>query len=116
MASMLQQGRSARAMALMLGLSPSTVTQELAHNTLADLAYGSHTARMSCLGRRVAARPVGELDFAGLGWSVVPELQARGAFKPAHLPGTLRDKLFGRAGPGRARRPASQPAMKAPAA
>ena len=106
MASLLRQGFSARAMALMLGRSLSTVIQELVRNTLADLAYGSHTARMSCLGRRVAARPVGELDFAGFGWSVVPELRARGAFKPAHRPGTLRDKLFGRAAPGPA---ASQP-------
>jgi hypothetical protein len=90
----------------MLGRSLSTVTQQLARKALADLGYGSYTARLCWLGRRVAARPVGELNFAGLGWSVAPELRARGAFKTAHRPGTLRDKLFGRAGPGRA---ANQP-------
>ncbi|MBC7726991.1 MAG: hypothetical protein H7242_05150 [Microbacteriaceae bacterium] len=92
-----QQGFSARAMALMLDGSRSAITQKLARNTLADLAYGSHTARMSCLGRRVAARPVGKLDFAGVGWSVVPELKACGAFETAHRLDTLRDKLIGQA-------------------
>ena len=60
MASMLQQG-----------LSPSTITRELARNTMSDLPYGSHSAQVACLGRRVAARPVGKLDFAGVGWGVV---------------------------------------------
>lgn len=35
--------------------------------------------------------------FIDFGQRVVPELQARGAFKTAHRDGTLRDKLFGRA-------------------
>ena len=71
MASMLQQGLSARAMARALSRSPSTISRELARNTLGDLPYGSHTAQVACLGRRVAARPVGKLDFAGVGWGVV---------------------------------------------
>lgn len=47
-------------------------------------------------------------DFARL---VVPELQARGAFKTAYRPGTLRDRLFGRGD----RLPASHPALRPPA-
>jgi hypothetical protein len=38
---------------------------------------------------------------------VVPELQARGAFKTAHRDGTLRDELF-----GRMRLPAGHPASR----
>ena len=44
-------------------------------------------------------------DFVEL---VVPELQARGAYKLAYAPGTLREKLFGR----EPRLPASHPARK----
>ncbi|HEY0185437.1 MAG TPA: LLM class flavin-dependent oxidoreductase [Rhodopila sp.] len=44
--------------------------------------------------------------FADMADLVVPELQARGLFKHAYAPGTLREKLFGR-GP---RLPASHPA------
>ena len=58
MASMQQQGRSVRAMALVLGRSPSTITRELERNTMADLPYGSHTAQVACVGRRAAARPL----------------------------------------------------------
>jgi len=71
MASMLQQGLSARAMARALSRHPSTITRELKRNTLEDLPYGSHTAQVGCVGRRVAARPVGKLDFSGVGWGVV---------------------------------------------
>ena len=35
-------------------------------------------------------------DFVAL---VVPELQSRGVMKRGYAPGTLREKLFGRAGP-----------------
>lgn len=45
--------------------------------------------------------------FVDFGQRVVPELQARGAFKTAHRDGTLRDKLF-----GRARLPHSHPAHR----
>jgi transposase, IS30 family len=71
MASMRQQGLSARAMARVLGRSPSTITRELARNTLAALPYGSHTAQVACMSRRVAARPAGKLDFNGVGWAAV---------------------------------------------
>lgn len=50
--------------------------------------------------------------FIDFGRLVVPELQARGAFKTAHRPGTLRDKLFGRGD----RLPASHPALRVPVA
>jgi transposase, IS30 family len=73
-ASMRQQGRGVRAMALTLGRSPSTITRELERNTLAGLPYGSHTAQAACEGRRVAARAVGKLDFSGVGWATVRTL------------------------------------------
>jgi IS30 family transposase len=74
MASMKQQGLSARAMARALGRSPSTITRELQRNTLATLPYGSHSAQLACASRRMAARRPGKLDFDGLGWSVVRTL------------------------------------------
>jgi FMN-dependent oxidoreductase (nitrilotriacetate monooxygenase family) len=57
------------------------------------------------------SRTVAPECWSDFGRLVVPELQSRGAFKTTRTPGTLRDKLF-----GRARLPASHPAMKASAA
>lgn len=74
LASMKQQGFSARAMARALGRSPSTVTRELARNTLADLPYGSHTAQLASASRRVAARPARKVDFDGVHWGAVRTL------------------------------------------
>lgn len=71
MASMRQQGLSARAMARALGRSPSTITRELARNTLPTMPYGSHTAQVACFSRRVAARRAAKLAFDGVGWGVV---------------------------------------------
>lgn len=71
MASMKQQGLSARAIARRLNRSPSTITRELERNTLPDAPYGSHTAQVACLSRRVAARPDAKLRFDGPGWGVV---------------------------------------------
>jgi alkanesulfonate monooxygenase SsuD/methylene tetrahydromethanopterin reductase-like flavin-dependent oxidoreductase (luciferase family) len=45
-------------------------------------------------------------DFVNL---IVPELQARGVYKTAFAPGTLREKLYG---PGRARLPDNHPAAR----
>jgi len=73
-ASMQQQGFSARAMARALGRSPSTVTRERQRNTLTALPYGSHTAQVTCASRRVAARPPRKLDFNGVGWATVRTL------------------------------------------
>jgi IS30 family transposase len=70
-ASMQQQGLSARAMARALSRSPSTITRELERNTQAELPYGSHTAQVASLSRRLAARPAAKLDFLGVGWGVV---------------------------------------------
>ncbi|HEX5325112.1 MAG TPA: LLM class flavin-dependent oxidoreductase [Acetobacteraceae bacterium] len=53
-----------------------------------------------------AVTPETFTDFVDL---VVPELQARGAFKSDYAPGTLREKLYG---PGRRRLPDSHPAAK----
>lgn len=95
---------------------------------LAQMVLGSRQSPIVGSGEQVAQALIGWTEAAGVdgfnlsrtvapacwldfGRHVVPELQARGAFKTAHRPGTLRDKLF-----GRARLPASHPAMQAPAA
>jgi IS30 family transposase len=74
MASMKQQGSSARAMARALGRSPSTITRELARNTLTAMPYGSHTAQVASFSRRVAARPAAKRSFDSVGWAVVRTL------------------------------------------
>lgn len=56
MASMKQQGLSARGMARALSCSPSTITRELARNTLTEMPYGSHTARGRQTRRQVCVR------------------------------------------------------------
>jgi len=71
MASMRQQGFSARAMARALSRSLSTITRELARNALPDLPYGSHTAQVASVSRRVASRPPAKLALDGTGWGVV---------------------------------------------
>ncbi len=70
-ASMRQQGLSARAMARALSRSPSTITRELARNALPDLPYGSHTAQIASDSRRAASRPPAKLALDGTGWGVV---------------------------------------------
>ncbi|WP_293188367.1 IS30 family transposase [Ottowia sp.] len=72
-ASMRQQGQSVRAMARTLGRSPSTISRELARNTGADAAYGSHRAQLSCQARRRAARPLAKLSSDSLSWSLVDD-------------------------------------------
>ena len=73
-ASMTQQGLSARAISRVLRRSPSTITRELARNTLTALPYGSHTAQVASFSRRVAARPAAKLAFNSVGWGVVRTL------------------------------------------
>ena len=73
-ASMRQQGQSVRAMARTLGRSPSTISRELARNTGADAAYGSHRAQLSCQARRRAARPLAKLSSDSPSWSLVMTL------------------------------------------
>ncbi len=89
MASMKQQGSSARAMARALGRSPSTITRELARNTLTATPYGSHTAQVACFSRRVAARPAAKLAFDGVGWAVVRTL-LHWKWSPQQIAATLK--------------------------
>lgn len=56
-ASMSQQGSSKRAMALLLGRSPSTISREIKRNGHSAKGYASHTAHLCCFARRRAARP-----------------------------------------------------------
>ncbi len=88
-ASMRQQGRSARAIGRVLGRSASTITRELARNTMAELPYGSHTAQAACHGRRVAARRPAKLDFAGVGWGTVRTMLGW-KWSPQQIAATLR--------------------------
>jgi len=91
-ASMKQQGFSARAMARALSRSPSTITRELRRNTLTALPYGSRTAQLACTSRRIAARPVGKLDFSGVGWGVVRTL-LDWKWSPQQIAATLKRML-----------------------
>lgn len=50
-ASMRQLGFSTRAVARVLNRSASTISRELARNTPAGLAYGSHVAQSACQAR-----------------------------------------------------------------
>jgi IS30 family transposase len=89
MASMHQQGASVRAMARVLGRSTSTISREFGRNTLPQLGYASHTAQLSCQGRRVAARPARKLDMQGVAWSVVVTL-LDWKWSPQEIAGTLK--------------------------
>ena len=90
---------------------------------LEQMVLGSRQPPLVGSGEQVAQALIGWTEAAGVDgfnlsrtvapecWSdfgrfVVPELQARGAFKTAHRPGSLREKMF-----GHARLPASHPAM-----
>ena len=61
-ASMSQQGSSKRAMARLLGRSPSTISREIKRNAHSAKGYASHTAQVRCFARRRAARPSSKLD------------------------------------------------------
>ena len=73
-ASLLQRNCGVRAIARMLGRAPSTISRELARNTPADAAYGSHCAELACRTRRHQARPLVKLSSDGVSWSVVMTL------------------------------------------
>jgi len=74
MASLMQQGSTMRAMARMLDRSVSTISRELARNTLAGLPYASHTAQVVSQARRRGTRPTPKLHMQGVGWGVVRTL------------------------------------------
>ena len=79
-------------MARALGRSPSTITREFERNTLSALPYGSHTAQLSSVSRRVAARPAGKLDFDSVGWGTVRTL-LDWKWSPQQIAATLK-RLF----------------------
>ena len=70
-ASMSQQGSSKRAMARLLGRSPSTISREIKRNAQSAKGYASHTAQVRCFARRQAARPTSKLDTRSVCWDVV---------------------------------------------
>ena len=70
-ASMSQQGSSKRAMARLLGRSPSTISREIKRNAHSAKGYASHTAQVRCFARRRAARPTPKLDTRSVCWDVV---------------------------------------------
>jgi IS30 family transposase len=76
-------------MARVLGRSTSTISREFGRNTLPQLGYASHTAQLSCQGRRVAARPARKLDMQGVAWSVVVTL-LDWKWSPQEIAGTLK--------------------------
>lgn len=70
LASLRQQGRGIRAIAEVLGRSPSTISRELRRNAC-DALYASSTARVRCQQRRLSARPERKLESQGVMFSVV---------------------------------------------
>jgi IS30 family transposase len=88
-ASMQQQGCSVRAMARTLQRAPSTICRELARNTPADAAYGSHRAEQACHARRRRARPLAKLSSQGLAWNLVMTL-LNWKWSPQQIAATLK--------------------------
>jgi IS30 family transposase len=89
MASLCQQKMGVRAIARMLGRSPSTVSRELARNGRSGHSYASAFAHQACHTRREAARPQAKLALQGLCWfSVVSMLQWK--WSPQQIVGALR--------------------------
>lgn len=73
LASLHQQGFSQRAMARLLGRSPSTIGRELKRNRSSD-GYAFRPAQAACEARRQAARPLAKLHTEGALWRVVCDL------------------------------------------
>ncbi len=73
LASLRQQGFSQRAIARLLGRSPSTICRELRRNS-SSAGYTSKPAQATCEARRQAARPLAKLHPHGALWRVVCEL------------------------------------------
>lgn len=70
LASLQQQNHSVRSMARLLGRSPSTISRELARNTVFG-RYASQAAQQSCLRRRRQARPQRKLQADTILFGVV---------------------------------------------
>ena len=73
LASLHQQGFSQRAMARLLGRSPSTIGRELKRNRSSD-GYAFMPAQAACEARRQAAQPLAKLHTEGALWRVVCDL------------------------------------------
>lgn len=89
MASLHQQGLGIRAIGRWLGRSASTISRELGRNTLPNRPYASHTAQVSCEGRRQAARRDNKLDMRSVSWRVVLTL-LDWHWSPQQIAGTLK--------------------------
>lgn len=74
LASLVQQGVSQRAIARLLGRSPSTICRELARNGSAAHGYACRPAQASCDARRIASRTLPKLHPDGALWHVVCHL------------------------------------------
>ena len=70
-ASLHQQKLGIRAIARVLGRSPSTVSRELARNGRSGHSYASALAHQTCRIRRYAARPQPKLAPEGMCWLAV---------------------------------------------
>lgn len=88
LASLHQQGWSQRAMAALMGRSPSTISRELRRNSCAG-AYASQPAQQSCQQRRLMARPLPKLHSDSALWRVVRDLLSW-AWSPQQISSTLR--------------------------
>ena len=87
-ASLRLQDVSIRAMARMLGRSPSTVSRELTRNS-SPAGYASVPAQALCAARRRAGRGPAKLCTQGVRWRVVLTL-LDWKWSPQQISGTLR--------------------------
>ena len=88
LASLHQQGLSQRAIAKLLGRSPSSISRELRRNRC-DRGYASRLAQMAYEQRRIAARPCPKLHADGSLWRVVCDLLTW-AWSPQQISATLK--------------------------
>lgn len=75
-ASLVQQGLSQRAIARLLGRSPSTICRELARDGSSELGYAFKPAQAACERRRAVARPCPELHAYGALWCLICDLRS----------------------------------------
>lgn len=88
-AAMKLQGASVRAMAKLLGRSPSTISRELRRNVDDQGGYDSHRAAAVSVLRRRESRPQRKLDPRGVAWGVVLTLLSW-KWAPQQIAATLR--------------------------
>ena len=88
LAALRQQGESLRHIAGVLGRSASSLSRELARNSVQD-GYASRAAQMACQTRRAAARPRPKLHPDGPLWPLVSHLLGW-LWSPQQIARTLR--------------------------